>query len=69
MRCKYFRICGILLLLLLIITTVNAEGTSTILDNDQTTQMSGSALVLISVGIIIFAALIIIKILTMNRGG
>jgi hypothetical protein len=64
-----YKIYSILLLLLLIITTVNAEGTSTILDNDQTTQMSGSALVLISVGIIIFAALIVIKLLTMNKGG
>jgi len=69
MRYKYNRIWGILLLLLLIITTVNAEGSSIILDNDQTTQMSGSALVMCALGITIFAALIIIKILTMNRGG
>jgi hypothetical protein len=69
MRGGYCKIFSILFLLLCIITTVNAEGTSTILDNDQTTQMSGSALVLISVGIIIFAALIVIKLLTMNKGG
>ena len=69
MRGGYCNIFSILFLLLCIITTVNAEGTSTILDNDQTTQMSGSALVLISVGIIIFAALIVIKLLTMNKGG
>jgi hypothetical protein len=69
MRDKYYRICGILLLCLLLITTVTAEGTSIILDSDQTTQMSGSALVMCALGLAIFAALIIIKILTMNRGG
>ena len=61
------KIVGILLLLLLIITNVSAEGTSVILDNDQTTQISGSALIMCSVALIVFAAIILVKILLASR--
>ena len=54
--------------LLLLISTVSAEGTSIILDSDHTTEISGSALIFCSVAIIIFSAIIIIKILTMGSG-
>jgi len=69
MKINYKRLFGILLLLSVIITTVSAEGTSIILDNDQTTSISGSALVLISLAVTIFAILIIVKILMMGKGG
>lgn len=55
--------------LLLLISNVSAQGTSIILDNDQTTSLSGNALVFCSIAIFIFAALIIIKILLMRGGG
>lgn len=63
------RIFCSLILLLCIITTVSAEGTSIILDNDQTTSISGSALTLLSLAVVIFALVIIIKILLTTRGG
>lgn len=68
MRDWYKRFGIIIISFLLLIATVSAEGTSIILDNDQTTEISGSAFVLISVAVAIFAALIIIKILMMSKG-
>lgn len=59
----------VVMFLILMITTVSAEGTSIILDNDQTTEMSGTALVMCSLGVAVFAALIIIKIIITSRGG
>lgn len=59
----------VVMFLILMITTVSAEGTSIILDNDQTTEMSGTALVMCSLGVAVFAALIIIKIIIASRGG
>jgi len=68
MRDWYKRLSIIVTSFLLLITTVSAEGTSIILDNDQTTQISGSAFVMISIAVVVFAALIIVKILLMNKG-
>lgn len=68
MRDWYKRLGILIILFLLLITTVSAEGTSIILDNDQTTQISGSAFVMISVAVAVFAALIIVKILLMSKG-
>lgn len=65
---KNYRIVGILLMLLLLVTSVSAEGTSIILDNDQTTEISGTALVMCSLAVAVFAALIIIKVLILSRG-
>jgi len=62
------RISIIVLSILLLVTTVSAEGTSIILDNDKTTEISGNVLVFCSVIIFIFAALIIIKIILTMRG-
>jgi hypothetical protein len=63
---RWERISIIVLSMLLLIITVSAEGTSIILDNDKTTEISGNVLVFCSVIIFIFAAIIIIKILTMR---
>lgn len=68
MNINYKRLFGLLLLLSVMITTVSAEGTSIILDNDQTTSISGSALVVLSLAVTIFAILIIVKILMMGKG-
>jgi len=68
MRDWYKRLGIALTVFLSLIATVSAEGTSIILDNDQTTQISGSAFVMISVAVVVFAALIIVKILLMNKG-
>jgi|WetSurMetagenome_2_1015567.scaffolds.fasta_scaffold441397_2 hypothetical protein len=68
MRDWYKRLGIALTIFLSLIATVSAEGTSIILDNDQTTQISGSAFVMISVAVVVFAALIIVKILLMNKG-
>lgn len=68
MRDWYKRLGIIIVSFLLLIATVSAEGTSIILDNDQTTQISGSAFVMISVAVAVFAALIIVKILLMSKG-
>ena len=68
MRDWYKRLGMVLTVFLSLIATVSAEGTSIILDNDQTTQISGSAFVMISVAVVVFAALIIVKILLMNKG-
>ena len=68
MRDWYKRLSIIVASFLLFVATVSAEGTSIILDNDQTTQISGSAFIMISIAIVVFAALIIVKILLMNKG-
>jgi hypothetical protein len=67
-RNKYIKVFCILLLFLICISTVNAEETSIILDQDQTTDISGTALVFCSLIIVVFAAVIIIKILTSGSG-
>lgn len=68
MRDWYKRLSIALTSFLLLVATVSAEGTSVILDSDHTTEISGSAFVMISVAIVVFAALIIVKILLMNKG-
>lgn len=67
---KYYKkLFHVILLLSLLVMTVSAEGTSIILDNDQTTEMSGTALVMCSLAVAIFAILIIVKILLAYHGG
>lgn len=67
---KYYKkLFHVILLLSLLVMTVSAEGTSIILDNDQTTEMSGTALVMCSLAVAIFAILIIVKILLAHHGG
>jgi len=68
MRDWYKRLSIIITSLLLLIATVSAEGSSIILDSDHTTEISGSAFVMISIAVVVFAALIIVKILLMNKG-
>lgn len=60
---KWTTISIILLSVFLLVTTVCAEGTSIILDNDKTTEMSGDVLILCSIIIFVAAILIIVKIL------
>jgi len=65
---NYKKLSIVIISFLLLISTVSAEGTSIILDTDQTTEISGNAFIMISVAMIVFAALIIVKILLMNTG-
>jgi hypothetical protein len=52
----------------LLITTVNATGTVILDTTEQSMNISGEVLVLLSLGVAIFAMLIIIKILMWHRG-
>ena len=53
---------------LLLITTVSAEGTVILDTTEKSTAINGEVLVLLSLGVAIFAMLIIIKILMLSRG-
>jgi|WetSurMetagenome_2_1015567.scaffolds.fasta_scaffold65207_2 hypothetical protein len=68
MRNWYKKLSIAIISILLLITAVNAAGTTVILDTtDKSMEMSGEVLILLSLGVAIFAMLIIIKIFMMSK--
>jgi hypothetical protein len=68
MRNWYKKLSITIISFLLLITTVNATGTVILDTTEKSMDISGEVLVLLSLGVAIFAMLIIIKILIWHKG-